>query len=142
MVRIPKTLPVPPLKTPPQQQANSAAREAAELRYLNAEAEKRELANAEQKQKINIRRAAILAGIVVIVTMLVILVCLIRKTYWGQFVFMNPAIGVAMIVAPITSVTAIVVAILVGAFRKFDEKDLDKLASGVSGVAGLATTGK
>jgi hypothetical protein len=83
-----------------------------------------------------------LAGVVVIVTMLVILVCLIQKTFWGQFVFMNPAIGVAMIVAPITSVTAIVVAILVGAFRKFDEKDLDKFATGVSGVAGMATAAR
>lgn len=142
MVRTPKPPTVPPLKTAPQQQANPAASEAAELRLLEAGALRLELANKEQQQKIYVRWAAISASVVVIVTMLVILICLIQKTFWGQFVFMNPAIGVAMIVAPITSVTAIVVAILVGAFRKFDEKDLDKFASGVSGVAGMATAAR
>jgi hypothetical protein len=116
-------------------------RNSAELRLLEAGALKLELANIEQQQKINVRRAAILAGGIVVIVMIALLIWFVQKSFWWKIQLVNPSVGVAMIVAPIVSITAIVVAVLVGAFRRFDEKDLENVAAVSSGAAGLASNG-
>ncbi|MGA0543622.1 hypothetical protein [Neotabrizicola sp. VNH66] len=59
---------------------------------------------------------------------------LVHNTFWGPFHFASGAFSVAMIVAPIASITAITAALFVGAFRKFDEKDLEALGNGAAGA--------
>jgi ABC-type nickel/cobalt efflux system permease component RcnA len=124
---------VPPLIDSSEQ--GPSAQEIFEFRGLDSEHTARELANSETSQKIRIRWLAIFGAGLVIAAMLKILACLIDRAFWGPFQIVSPAVGVAMIVAPIVSVTAIIVAILVGAFRKFDEKDLEKVLNGSSGAA-------
>lgn len=131
---------VPPLG-PESPDRTHDARDAAELRLLEAGAFRLELANIEQQQKINVRRAAIVAGGIVVIVMIVLLIWLVQKSFWWKIQLVNPSVGVAMIVAPIVSVTAIVVAILVGAFRRFDEKDLENVAAVSAGAAGIASNG-
>ncbi len=73
-------------------------------------------------------------GIAVIFGMTAALTHVVHSTFWGPFHFVSGAFAVAMIVAPIVSITAITVALFVGAFRKFDDKDLETLGSGAAGV--------
>lgn len=42
----------------------------------------------------------------------------------------HPATAVAAIVGPIVSITTVTVALFIGAFRKFEKKDLDTMADG------------
>lgn len=131
---------VPPLGQESPEKTHNA-REAAELRLLEAGAVRLELANKEQLQKIDLRYAAIAAGGIVIAFMMIVIVWLLCKTFDAPMRFVNPLVGVAMIVAPIVSITAIVIAILVGAFRRFDEKDLENVAAVSTGAAGFASNG-
>ena len=47
----------------------------------------------------------------------------------------NAAVAIALIVVPIASITAIVIALLIGAFRKFDDKGIRSMGGGISGAA-------
>lgn len=65
------------------------------------------------------------------------LVHLVHSVFWGPFVFVSPAFAVAMIVAPVVSITAITVSLFIGAFKKFDDKDLETIGNGAMGAAGM-----
>ena len=108
-----------------------------ELQMLEAGFKEKALAHKENTQRYILKWVAAGSGITVIIAMGVLLTHLVHHVFVGPFTFANAAFTVAMIVAPVTSITAITVAIFVGAFRKFDDKDLEKIGSGISGTAGL-----
>ncbi|MBA98008.1 MAG: hypothetical protein COB29_09945 [Sulfitobacter sp.] len=112
-----------------------AGREELEFELLEAEASLKRLAHRELGQRYIIKWVAVSTGVIVILGMSGALWHMVHSVIWGPFVFANAAFSVAMIVAPITSITAITVALFVGAFRKFEEKDLEVVGSGVAGAA-------
>lgn len=125
---------IPPLDPSPTANNRSADYELLELRLLQMEAENQGLKRREYGQRRTIRWIAVFTGIFVIGGMGAVLTHLVHSTFWGPFHFASGAFSVAMIVAPIASITAITVALFVGAFRKFDEKDLETLGNGATGV--------
>lgn len=125
---------IPPLDPSPTANNRSADYELLELRLLQMEAENQDLKRREYGQRRTIRWIAVFTGIFVIGGMGAVLTHLVHSTFWGPFHFASGAFSVAMIVAPIASITAITVALFVGAFRKFDEKDLETLGNGATGV--------
>jgi biotin transporter BioY len=106
-----------------------------EFRLLEASVKEKALRHREDDQRYLLKWVAAIAGIVVIVAMGALVTHLVHHVFWGPFLFANAAFTVAMIVAPITSITAITVALFVGAFRKFDDKDLEKVGNGVSSAS-------
>lgn len=121
--------------------SQNVRREALEFDLLEAEASLKRLVHREIGQRYIIKWGAVLTGLVVIFGMAGILWHMVHSVFWGPFVFANAAFTVAMIVAPITSITAITVALFVGAFRKFEEKDLETLGNGFSGAANFVRGG-
>lgn len=120
--------------TPPSDPARRAELERLEFELLETDRALRTLQKREAGQRYWLRWIAAGTGIIVILGMAGVLTHLVHSTFWGPFHFANGAFSVAMIVAPIASITAITVALFVGAFRKFDEKDLETMGNGAAGV--------
>lgn len=120
--------------TPPSDPARRAELERLEFELLETDRALRTLQKREAGQRYWLRWIAAGTGIIVIVGMAGVLTHLVHSTFWGPFHFASGAFSVAMIVAPIASITAITVALFVGAFRKFDEKDLETLGNGAAGI--------
>ncbi|MDF1620943.1 hypothetical protein [Pseudothioclava nitratireducens] len=112
----------------------SSQQEALELRLLDAEQKNLDLIKKESGQRFWIRWIAVGVGVAVILAMSALLTHLVHEVFWGPFLVASPAFAVAMLVAPITSITAITVALFVGAFRKFDDKDMETLGNGAAGA--------
>lgn len=120
--------------TPPSDLAHRAEVERLEFELLETDRALRALQKREAGQRFWLRWIAVGTGIAVILGMTALLTHLVHSSFWGPFRFASGAFSVAMIVAPITSITAITVALFVGAFRKFDEKDFDALGNGAVGA--------
>lgn len=132
---------VPPLPPEPSQTDKTRKGEALEFELLEAEAALRRLARREVGQRLWLRWIAVACGVLVIAGMATMLGHLVHRVFWGPFAFAGSAFSVAMIVAPITSITAITVALFVGAFRRFDDKDLESLGNGFKDGVGLFRSG-
>lgn len=120
--------------TPPSDPARRAELERLEFELLETDRALRTLQKREAGQRYLLRWVASVTGIVVILGMAAALTHLVHSTFWGPFHLASGAFAVAMIVAPIASITAITVALFVGAFRKFDEKDFETMGNGAAGV--------
>ena len=125
---------IPPLEPAPATNSRSADFDALELRLLRIEAENQELKRREYGQRHKIRWIAVAAGILVIAGMGAVLTHLVHSTFWGPFHFASGAFAVAMIAAPIASISAITVALFVGAFRRFDDEDLKAMGNSAAGA--------
>jgi NADH:ubiquinone oxidoreductase subunit K len=110
--------------------ARSKELEELELRLLSTEARIREAEAREKSQRYWLRWLAPVMGILVIVGMECLLRHMLHNVFWGPFHRGSGAFLVAMIVAPIASITAITIALFVGAFRKFEEKDVESIGRG------------
>jgi len=130
---------IPPLDPDldPEGAPQNARREELEFELLEAEAKLKRLAHREIGQRYWLKWIASIAGVSVIVAMGGLVTHLVHHVFLGPFIFANAAFSVAMLVAPITSITAITVALFIGAFRKFEEKDLETIGYGVSGVSNV-----
>lgn len=130
---------IPPIDEDPSPYSSKLL-ERAELEALDAESKLRTLVQKEIGQRYTIKWVALVTGLIVIVGMASLMAHLIHQVFHGPFMFVNTAFSVAMLVAPILSITAITVALFVGAFRKFEEKDLENvgstLASGINTIRG------
>ena len=119
----------------------NSRRERLEFELLEAEAALRNLAHREIGQRYIIKWVAVISGVIVIVGMAATLWHLVHSVFWGPFVFVSPAFSVAMIVAPIVSITTITVALFVGAFRKFEDKYIEVVNGGVTGALNIMRGG-
>ncbi len=111
---------------------DSANKELLEFRALNAEADLNDLLKKEVGQRRALKWVAVGVGLGALFFMAFVLIGLVNKVIGGEPIFMGSAIGVAIIVAPITSITTITVAFFYGAFRKFEDKDIDAIQNGIS----------
>lgn len=108
-----------------------------EFELLEAERALSTLLHREINQRYRIKWIAVTTGVVVILGMAGALAHLVHMVFWGPFLFANAAFTVAMIVAPIVSITTITVALFVGAFRRFEDKDLESFGNGVNTGASI-----
>ena len=127
---------IPPIDDTPSTDS-SRLLERAELEALDAESKLRTLAHLEIGQRYRIKWIALITALSVIIGMSFLMGHLIHHVFRGPFMFVNAAFSVAMLAAPILSITTITVALLVGAFRKFEEKDLENAGSTMA--AGIST---
>lgn len=112
--------------------AISSVGEEREYLALEAEAAFYSQRNRSETQKYVIKWVAVATGILVIFGMAGMLAHLVHRVFWGPFAFVSPAFAVAMIAAPVASITTITVSLFVGAFRKFEDKDAETVGKGAS----------
>lgn len=117
--------------------SDDGTRDTLEFELLEAERALRKLLTREAGQRYWLRWIAVGTGGLVIIGMAAALWILASRLFWGPIVVGSPAFSVAIIAAPIISITAITVALFVGAFRKFDDKDLETMGNGLSGTTKL-----
>jgi hypothetical protein len=128
---------VPPIDPAFEGSEEPERQEELEFELLEAEAELKKLANREIGQRFAIKWIAIATGLMVIIGMSALAMHFFHRAFGGLFLLVSPSFTIAMIVAPVASITAITVAIFIGAFRRFEDKDLEKLGNGVSTGAGF-----
>lgn len=130
--------PVPPRVTPNEDILRR--QEQREQEFLDAEAKARSLQNREFDQRFWLRWLAVVLGIIVIVFMSIALLHMAHSALSPNIQYLSPAFAVAMIVAPVLSITAITVTILIGAFRRFGDSDLDGSSGAVAGAISALNT--
>lgn len=119
------------------EQERNLQREKLEYELLFLEQELLTLDRDEKRQRYIIKWLAVIIGVVVIFSMIATLAHLVHRVFFGPFIFVSPAFSVAMIAVPIMSITAITIAFFVGAFRKFEDKDIEKMGNGVANAANM-----
>lgn len=127
----------PTLSKEPSSVEKIAERENLEFDLLKAEAKLIKLSHRETWQRYMIKWAAVITGLVVIAAMGFVLWHLVHSVFWGPFMRGSAAFSVVIVTAPIVSITTITVALFVGAFRRFEDKDLETMGNGVAGAANL-----
>ena len=94
---------------------------------LSAEGEFRKLRDHEVLQRIGMRYAAIVIALAVIALMAFFAKHVLDRYFVGPVVLVPPAVAVALFVAPIVSVSAVTIMLLIGAFRRFKEDDIEQI---------------
>jgi hypothetical protein len=94
---------------------------------LSAEDEYNRLLHRETAQRIRMRYAAVTIATIVIIVMISFAYCVLDMYFVGPFVMVDPLIAVALFVAPIVSVSAVTIMLLVGAFRRFKDDDIEQV---------------
>jgi len=116
-------MPVPPKK---EELETIGLEKDSQILFL--EAQEKELLVKEISQRINIRFWTLILAVSVIVFMAIFLMCAMNRYFtdypFGSFVFVRSSIVMALVVAPIMSISAITVTILVGSFRISRHKNL------------------
>lgn len=97
---------------------------------LSHEWKARDLLIAEIRQRILMRRVAVWTALFVMVFMAVVLMHATHSFFWGRFVVIPQAIAIAMFIGPIVSITTLAVVLMVGAFRRFKEEDMNNVSIG------------
>ncbi len=49
----------------------------------------------------------------------------VHTYFWGPFVLVPQAVAIAMFIGPVASITTITIMLLIGAFRRFKDDDVD-----------------
>ncbi len=108
-----------------------------ELRVLDADAKAKESLNHESDQRYLLRWIAVSITVIIIIAMGALLYHVSHRLMTMTTFGANPAYVIAVYVAPIISMTALSVALLVAAFRGFKESDA---ASGLAAASDSART--
>ncbi|HBF32434.1 hypothetical protein [Rhizobium sp.] len=98
-----------------------------ESSLLTTEGEQRQLLIKEIRQRIYIRYAALSVAVSVIAGMGFIIGHTVHKFTIGPFIFAPQAVVIAMFVGPILSISAITIMLMIGAFRRFKDDDMDNI---------------
>ncbi|WP_309665568.1 hypothetical protein [Tabrizicola sp.] len=138
---MPETI-IPPVPPDDPPGGSTRRREELEFELLEAEAKLKRLAHREIGQRYWLRWIAVGIGITVVAGMAATLAHLVHQSFWGPFSRGSSAFAVAMIVAPIASITAITAAVFVGAFKKFDDKDMETIGSGLAASVNIVRGGQ
>ncbi len=103
---------------------------------LSAEAQHRNLLISEVRQRIRVRYFTVAVGVIVIIFMGAAMAHAAHHYFWGPMVLIPPPVAIAMFVAPLVSITTITIMLLVGAFRRFKDDDMDNI--NIASLAGEA----
>jgi hypothetical protein len=105
----------------------SALEEAAEAGKLDSESKYRGLLISEVNQRIRMRYAVSILATLVILAMAGYAAHAVHHYFVGPFVLISPSLAIVLFLAPVTSVTAITISLLVGVFRRFKDDDIEKI---------------
>jgi len=107
----------------------SQLEQTAELGKLDSESKYRDLLISEVRQRIRMRYAVSGLATVTIILMAAYAAHAVHSySYFvGPLVLISPSLAIVLFLAPVTSVTAITIALLVGAFRRFRDDDMEKI---------------
>lgn len=111
---------------------SNSQREELELRLLTAEARLMEISAKEAGQRHRIRWIAVITGLIVILVMFSLLGHTLHRVHWWPMFRPSTAFMIVIVVGPVASITTITIALFIGAFRKFEDKDAEHAANGVS----------
>ena len=101
------------------------------LRLIDAEAKSREKLNREADQRYWLRWLVIAMSVLLVVGMAVLLVFVVCRVIFGGFMELDQSVQVTAYLAPITSMTAVTIALLIAAFRGYKETDEEAAKSGI-----------
>ena len=112
-------------------------RDALDISRLASDLEYSKAVTKEINTSIAIKKVAVYFGICVVLIFFAVLAFAICNVIWmpPELRVDEVAIVIALIVAPFTSITAIVIAFFIGAFRKFNDRDIQTMGNGVSNLA-------
>jgi hypothetical protein len=132
MAKAPIGLPVDsPSSTPDERETLLkriiALETAAENATLTAEADHRQLIISEIRQRIRMRYTAVTISVLVIIGMALAVAHLLHRLFVGPIVLVPQSVVIAMFVGPVLSVSAITITLMVGAFRRFKDDDMDNI---------------
>lgn len=104
---------------------------------LDYDGELRKLANRDFSQRFWHKRVAVYVGIMAVILLFALLGLSAYNAMWmpPDYKIDNAAVAIALIVAPIASITAVVIAFFIGAFRKFDDNEIRSMGGGISDAA-------
>lgn len=105
----------------------SQLEQTAELGKLDSESKYRDLLISEVRQRIRMRYAVSGLATVIIIVMAAYAAHAVHSYFVGPLVLISPSLAIVLFLAPVTSVTAITIALLVGAFRRFRDDDMEKI---------------
>jgi hypothetical protein len=108
------------------------SRDKLEADLLASEAKLLRLAGKEAGQRHVIRWIAVSTGLVVIAGMFGVLYHTLHMISWWPWLRPPSTFMIVIVAGPVASITTITVALFIGAFRKFEEKDAESAANGVS----------
>lgn len=119
---MPSKIPATDSASMPGYDENVKRRDALELDRLETELNHAKAVTHEIRASVVVKQVAVGVGIFVVLVLFAVLGFAICCAIWmpSGFRIDNFAVAIALIVAPITSITAIVIALFIGAFRKFD----------------------
>ncbi len=103
---------------------------------LSDESTHRGLLISEVRQRIRMRYTAFGLAVVTMVFMAVTVWHTVHSYFWGSLITVPQSVAIVMFLAPITSITAITIVVLIGAFRRFRDDDMDNV--NVTSLAGEA----
>ena len=112
-------------------------RDALDIDRLASDLEYSKAVTKEINTSIFIKKVAVYFGICVVLIFFAVLAFAICNVIWmpPELRVDEVAIVIALIVAPFTSITAIVIAFFIGAFRKFNDRDIQTMGNGFSNLA-------
>ena len=139
---MPNKIPTTDSASMPGYDENVKRRDALELDRLETELNHAKAVTHEIRVSVVIKQVAVGVGILVVLVLFAVLGFAICRAIWmpSGFRIDNVAVAIALIVAPITSITAIVIALFIGAFRKFNERDIQTAGRRISEVV-MKTSG-
>ena len=135
---MPSKIPATDSASMPGYDENVKRRDALELDRLETELNHAKAVTHEIRASVVIKQIAVGVGIFVVLVLFAVLGFAIWMP--SGFRIDNVAVAIALIVAPITSITAIVIALFIGAFRKFNERDIQTAGRRISDVV-MKTSG-
>lgn len=106
-----------------------------EYRLLEASAKAKENLNREADQRYYLRWLAVILGLLIIGVMIVVLFHMSHRVLIGPILLAPTAYGMTLIIVPIVSMTTIVLALLIAAFRGFKAGDEDSAVSAATNSA-------
>ena len=92
-------------------------------------------------QKRALKSTAVVVGCAVSVFMALMLLGALFHMTDSKFSDIEAPVAVAIVAGPMISITSVTIFLLIGVFRKFDEKDFDALANTLSKAAKTGSTG-
>lgn len=96
---------------------------------LSAEDQYNKLLQHEVFQRICMRYAVILIAVAVIAIMVTLAVYVMCNYVYFPIAYVSPMVTIALYVAPVLSISAITIMLLIGAFRRFKDDDIEQVNS-------------
>jgi hypothetical protein len=111
-----------------------------EFCQLEADNRTRENLFREADQRYSLRRLAVAIVLAILLLLFFVLLHMSHKIFFWSFITVSPAYAMTLIIAPIASMSALAMALLVAAFRGFKKDDEETTAGAAASAMRSAGT--